>query len=349
MAPVRRATTFPAIVAAAGIVLGLLFGIAAGALSAPRLPPMGETSLVLSALRALSDQPAVSGEFRTHLDLGIPALPDSEGLGSALDLLAGDREFRLWRSDDGVRIAEMLPGAERAVIVNRTDAWTWDSESFTATHVKLDGAAALPEHVAAGSSLRFLGAVARSFKGTDSSVGEPERVAGRPAYVIVTEPDDPKTLVGRVELALDASTRTPLRAEVYPRGSDTPAISAGFTDIDFGSIDPATYAFEPPAGATVNEKSPARSDALDPWHSVDGRARDEREGDSPGGAVRRFGRGWSTVAAVRVKEVSTGTRSLLPFSGTLFSAALVERGEKTWILTGAVPQGELQAAAAKIP
>ncbi|MBA3431858.1 MAG: hypothetical protein H0U16_10315 [Actinobacteria bacterium] len=357
MSLIDKRVRLPALVVAV-ITLAFLSGLVGGALSAPKLPPVGAGPLAVSAARAATEWRPLSGEFRTHLDLGIPALPDTGGadVGGLAQLLSGDREFRLWRSRDGFRIAEMLPAAERAFIVGRSGAWTWDSEKFEATHVSVDGAAskdkwpvgAVPQD---RRPLQFLGAIARRFQGTDSTVRQPERVAGRPAYVIVTEPDDPKTLVGRVEMAVDSATRTPLAVDVYPRGSGTPAISAGFTDIDFGPIDPSTFDFEPPSGAIVREgghgQGVSRRDA-----DGSGRRRDDAGEGKQGalvGEIRKLGRGWSQILAVRVDELPARTRSLLPFSGTLLSAALVERGDDAWLLTGAVPQDEIRAAATKLP
>src|SRR5207245_10760719 len=64
--------------------------------------------------------------------------------------------------------------------------------------------------------------------------------------------------------------------------------------------------------------------------------------------VRVFGRGWAAILAVRVPSADVLRRatagsgfdplSFLPFSGTLFSMTLVDRGDHAWLTFGAVPK-----------
>src|SRR5439155_18457066 len=97
------------------------------------------------------------------------------------------------------------------------------------------------------------------------SVGGTARVAGRAAYVLVVEPRTSATLVGRIEVSIDAESHLPLRVAVFARGAGAPAISAGFTAVGFGPIPPRTFAFSPPPGATVLPASAALRGAT---HSV---------------------------------------------------------------------------------
>src|SRR3989442_1567925 len=85
------------------------------------------------------------------------------------------------------------------------------------------------------------------------SVGTPVRVAGRDAYTLELTPVSSSTLVGRIEVAVDASTRAPLRVEVFPKGSGRAAIEAGFTRVSFARIDPQMFSFSPPPGASVKQ------------------------------------------------------------------------------------------------
>ena len=72
---------------------------------------------------------------------------------------------------------------------------------------------------------------------------------------------------------------------------------------------------------------------------------------SPSQLPRIFGTGWSTILALPLpssadlskasSEARSILSSLLPFSGTLFSARLVDRGDHQWLLVGAVPQSAL--------
>jgi hypothetical protein len=72
--------------------------------------------------------------------------------------------------------------------------------------------------------------------------------------------------------------------------------------------------------------------------------------------VRVFGFGWATVTAYRVPPLAElqnasgfDIGALLPFNGTLFSARLVDRGDHSWLLVGAVPQSSLERVAPRLP
>ncbi|HEU4488750.1 MAG TPA: hypothetical protein VFS38_05640 [Actinomycetota bacterium] len=408
------------------VMAGALSGLAGEALSAPNLPRLEPPALLISVSRALADPPPVSGDFHTHLDLGLPALPEMEGAGGLSDLPAGDRELRIWLSDNGARISELRDTSERAFISDGSQAWTWDSERMTARHYRVPGgrqersqspqlaprdrrllrnwALDLPTHDIFSAAWDLLA----EFKGTEVTVTEPQTVAGRDAYVLVMAPDDPGTLVGRFELAVDAEMRVPLRIEVYPRRATAPAISAGFSDVSFDPIDPDMFAFEAPPGVRVEEvKPPARPEGAwkpgssasqkrgqggmhrghgmeleradarkwlekhpasslsagriesllrkkwnEHWLAGHPEARGRSLGDKwlgNGPPVRRFGSGWTAVTAVLTEDPPAALQSLLPFEGTLFSAMLVESGDESWIVTGAVDLETLGAVALKLP
>src|SRR5437762_2717352 len=82
------------------------------------------------------------------------------------------------------------------------------------------------------------------------------RVAGRDADLLVVRPRTAQTLVGRIDIAVDAEHRLPLSVTVTPRSSGRAALYVRYTSVDFGPIDPAVYHFTPPAGARVQTPSP---------------------------------------------------------------------------------------------
>lgn len=390
------------------VTFALVAGVVGRAASEPKLPRVGPKALVVTTLRALGDPPPISGKLHTHVDLGLPPLPDEARLEGVLGLLMGDRDFRIWSSEDGARIAEMLEGAERAIIAGRSEVWLWDSERFEAAHIELPTGVHDPGNRGSGNHdsnegthrrmsapQRYSGIdpaeVVRHLLGeledTDVSVDSIRNVAGRDAYVIEIRPLTRKTLVGRIEVAIDAAERIPLSYAVYAKGATDPAISVGFTEVGFDAIDSATFSFEPPAGAKVVEKGSegrrpgglglggprmeGRADAKREWldhRQGAGRAALKgplRPRGRPG--VRSFGSGWATVFAVRIDgsaegrrgsvsggrpgviELPAETRRLLPFEGDLLSAALLERPGGSWIAFGAVPLGALEAVAPQLP
>jgi len=243
----------------------------------------------------------MSGDFHTHLDLGLPALPELEGAESGLSTLAaGDRELRIWLSDDGTRVAELSATSERAFISDGTQAWTWDSEKMAARHYRaplwMDKQNRYPELSPQDERLLrtwlmglptydIVSAVRdllAEFEGTEITVTEPQTVAGRDAYILVVTPGDPGTLIGRFELAIDAEMKVPLRIEVYPHRATAPAISAGFSDVSFEAIDPSMFGFEAPPGVRVEEVEP-------PAPPTAGSGSGESKSSKGAGLARRHG------------------------------------------------------------
>jgi hypothetical protein len=70
-----------------------------------------------------------------------------------------------------------------------------------------------------------------------------------------------------------------------------------------------------------------------------------------------FGKDWAEVVAVRLPATSLlaqgnqrdSLAQLLPFSGTLFSVRLVDRGDHSWLVGGFVPQSALVKVQAELP
>ena len=92
-------------------------------------------------------------------------------------------------------------------------------------------------------------------------------VAGQPAYQLVLAPKSAGSLIGRVNIAIDAARNVPLRVQVFARGAKTPAFQVGYTSIAFVRPAAANFSFTPPKGATVKVVSPpaeARGPALGP-------------------------------------------------------------------------------------
>jgi hypothetical protein len=183
---------------------------------------------------------------------------------------------------------------------------------------------------------------------TAVTVSGTDRVAGLDAYVLTLTPRTTATLVGRIAIAIDASTRRPLRVEVFARGASSPAVSVGFRSVSFDPIDPATYRFTPPSGATVRSL-PSFMGGHDDAPTGAPSAREAGE------YVKVFSTGWSTVVAYRLPGSSDLGSSeavlgrFLPFSGPLFSLAMADRGDHTWLLVGAVPPSRLTAVQGSLP
>ena len=349
----RRTRNRLMVAALAGAVL-MVVGVVAlegPASSSPKLPPVAPDRLIASVLQAAERHPPLSGRVAAHVDLGLPQLPDEganavTGPASLVATLTGDHVLRLWRSDEGARISELLPFSERSITVSKTDAWAWDSSTFTAYHLGPfpAGTSELPAKEDPASLVDPLELARKSLDAiaptTVVSVGQTARVAGRSVYTLVLEPRTSATLVGRIQVSVDAVERVPLRVAVFARGARKPALSVGFTSVSFDPVSPALFRFVPPPGATIVRVPRAGLEA----------GQGEEYQGLPGGIrdIRTFGAGWSSVAAVRIEALPTGQgsgglASFLPYSGPLFSIRLVQREGHEWLVYGAVPQSALAA------
>lgn len=335
--------------AIASIVLALVLVASAGlavsrAETVPKLPSIAPERLIADSLVAIASETPVSGTITTHLDLGLPQLPASLGSSAgAASILLADQTFKVWRSPDGTRVAQILPFAERDLIATRTDVWAWDSDAFTAWHAAVPPSAQPPAPPSVGDLEAIVGRVLAGAPPFASvSLAEPERVAGRDAYVLSLEPTDPTTLVGSIRVAIDADTSLPLRLQVIPKGSVDPAIEAGFTSVDFGPIDPSLFTFTPPDGASVKELGAAVGGPSDCGG-------DRGSVEMPD--VRMFGDGFGLILAIRVRagDVPQDVRAMLPHTGPLGSVDLIERHDGAWLVAGAVGAGALRAVEPELP
>jgi hypothetical protein len=163
---------------------------------------------------------------------------------------------------------------------------------------------------------------------TAVSSGPPAVVAGRGVHILVLRPRTRHSLIGRVEVSLDAARHLPLGVSVYSRGADSPSLTVAFESVSFEAIPDEIFDFRPPAGS---------------------RATSGAGGGEPGGqdgllqGWRLLGSGWSSAAALRLEgEASPIPPELLPFDGNLITAEIVTVGRARWLVTGPVPLGRLQ-------
>ena len=368
--PSRRVVLVAALVGV--LLVAIAASVAARPASAPPLAPISAERLIAATLRALAHDPPVSGRLAAHLDLGIPAIPHegpaavASGPAGILASLTGNHRLRVWSSADGFRLADLLQASERAIFISRTDAWAWDFDSFTAYHLgSFPPGARGDGHRGDGTGLDLVDPMAIARKtlaavtpSTRVSVAGTTRVAGRDAYILALEPRTAATLVGRIEVAVDAERRLPLRVAVIPRNRSGAAISVAFTSVSFAAIDPSVFRFTPPPGAKVMDASrQLGSEGAGKGQGIRGSAREYGPRAYGETAPLFFGHDWTTVVAVRAPSLamlrSAGggfdPTSLLPLSGPLLSIRLVDRGDHTWLVYGLVPQSSLVAAARDLP
>ncbi|MDJ0348218.1 sigma-E factor regulatory protein RseB domain-containing protein [Cryobacterium sp. PH29-G1] len=363
------------------VVVGAIIAVPLQAGAAVDLPDKTPEQVLL--LVNDSTVSTFSGTIAQSSDLGLPSLdlgagmtgaaptdgstaapgPESAAvLTTALELLSGSHEFRVYVSDPSTsRIQVMDHLAERDLVRNGSDVWLYDSSSNAATHLsvpaQLSATAAakfaelesqLPTDLSTPAQLaeRFLGDLDPS---TTVSVGTDTRVAGRGVYQLVLTPKATDTLVASVSIAVDAETGLPLQVTVLAQGQAAPALQVGFTAIDFAQPAADLFNFVPPATATVTEQAlPAMPDAA---------SRDHAEATAPaaGDLPTVTGTGWSSIVEIpaaavpaelsgnpmleQLTQAVDGGRAL---TTSLLSVFLAQDGR---VFAGAVPLPVLQAAA----
>lgn len=327
----------------------------------PALPARSPAQLLADV--AASRVNALSGTVVSTARLGLPELPaqTSSGTTSPLALISGSHTLEVWL--DGPqrqRVALIGKIAEYDVIRNNRDVWTYTSESKKVVHAVLpakdaaSGSAAgepgdprtyTTPGAAADAALKAVGPT------TAVTVDRTARVAGRPAYQLVLTPRDTRSLVASVRIALDSATKTPLRVQVWGgRDRVKPALEVGFTDVRFRKPAASVFAFNPPAGASV-QQLPLRSAP----HGMESAKRP----DSAEPQV--IGTGWTSVVVLRTgsgaadRSSASGANAALlnrlttPVAGgrvlktALVSVLLTDDGR---MLVGAVTPERLQQVAA---
>ncbi|HEX6445396.1 MAG TPA: hypothetical protein VF053_09935 [Streptosporangiales bacterium] len=318
------------------------------------LPKISAQSLLSHALASRVD--TFSGDISTTSDLGIPALPEQARSSDLSQLITGTGTLRVAKSGaDKQRLAVLGSTTERDIVRNGRDVWVYDSGARKAEHRVLPAGQAsrqpaeqqvTPDQVAK----RVLGTVG---KDTTISVGRAGSVAGRSAYQLVLKPKSAQSLIGSVQVPIDAKTWMPLGIEVLPRNSAKPAVQAMFTSLSYARPAASTFDFTPPAGTKVVQQKVEKGKAVHP-----GKKRALHKGLASGQPFS-----WTRV--VKVGDVSgakgqagaylrqlkaAGTR----VSGTFGSGTLIRSRLVTVLVlddgrayAGAVTPKAVEAAAAK--
>ncbi|WP_238335029.1 LolA family protein [Kribbella amoyensis] len=340
--------------------------------ASPDLPELTAQDLLTRVQTAKVD--GLSGTVRSAADLGLPALPgveDGHGdRGGVPDLLSGEHTARVaFAQPDKARVSVLDDMAERVLTTDGKTAWAYDSSQREARKYVLPARPAKPE-VAPEREAYDPQAVAKKFlaaidPSTKVEVTGTEKVAGRDAYKLRLVPRTDKTTVGSVELAIDSKNWVPLEVTVKPRTGDDPALRVGFTSVSFDVPSAGTFAFTPPKGVKVTEKTvPAPREHKATPKSVTPKpgtpkATPPARGDRPD----VVGQGWESVAVLHDAKITPGNGpvdQLLANARTvqgswgsgkiltskMVSALITDDGR---ILVGLVTPDTLVAAAPKAP
>jgi outer membrane lipoprotein-sorting protein len=253
----RWAVPVGAVAIAGAVTAGVLISAAASA--SPELPAKTPAQLLAALASRTGPPPPLTGTVVESAALGIPQLPELGNQNSAVSLLAGSHTIKVWyASPTHLRLSMPVTMDETDVIRNGRQVWLWQSNKDSVTKLTLPAKPAksaqatpapsdvpLTPQQAASQVLKAVG------PSTRVSVQRTATVAGQPAYQLVLSPKSSASLIGRVNIAIDASNNVPLRVQVFARGASSPAFQVGYTAISFVRPAAANFAFRPPAGAKV--------------------------------------------------------------------------------------------------
>src|SRR5512142_1598858 len=247
-------------------VLVVTGGILAGSLissaqAAPGLPTRTPAQLLAEVADATT--PPLTGTVVETASFGLPQLPATGNPASLSSLITGSHTIRVWyASAQHFRLAVPQSLSESDVIRDGRTAWLWQSTLNKVTKFTLPAHA--PAKAVPGQPLtpqqaarQVLAAVGPT---TTVSVDSNVTVAGQAAYALVLAPKDARSLVGQVQIDIDARNGVPLRLQVFARGASSPAFQVGYTAIQFVTPAAADLSFTPPAGATVTQENLGQGD-----------------------------------------------------------------------------------------
>ena len=337
--------------------------------ASPKLPGISAQDLLAKVQTAKVD--GLSGTVHSATDLGLPALPGVQGGNQVLDLVTGEHTARVaFATPDKARVSVLDNMAERVWTTDGKSAWAYDSSKREAVKLTVPAHAAKPDKAAPQSydpqavAKQFLDAIDPT---TKVEVSGTEKVAGRDAYKLRLVPKTDKTTVGSVTLAVDSKTWVPLEVTVMPRTGNDPAVELGFSSVSFDVPAASSFAFTPPKGVKVTEKTPAAREIprqVKPPKAIGPKGeKPVKPGTPKSGEPTVIGKGWESVAMVRGLKGTTGNGALdqllanaptvqgtwgkgKVLTSKMVSALITDDGR---VFVGLVTPDTLQAAAAKAP
>ncbi len=339
-------TRFPATrwlvpAAAVAVLLGgttlIRTAVNSAATTSPDSLPQQTTAQLISDV-ASADVHSLSGTIVQTSNLGIPDLPGLDvgggGSSSLVSLLSGTHTLRIWvNSADQQRLSLLSQLGETDVIHNGQDLWIWSSKDNSASHRTLSKelgsgsskkSAPLDTTTTGADTPQAMADLALKMisPSTTVSMDANDVVAGRPAYELVLQPKDTRSLISKVRIAIDGTEHLPLRVQVLARNVATPAVDVAFTDVNFAQPDAAEFTFNPPAGASVTNETGTSTAAgcVATRKIIPGTQGSQGAVVTPGtqnlptagATTKTVGSGWTTVLVAAMPDVSHSTPAPSP-------------------------------------
>jgi outer membrane lipoprotein-sorting protein len=271
--------------------------------ASPDLPARTPAQL-LASLSTDAKVPPLTGTVVENASLGLPQLPTTDTNPTSLtSLLTGNHTVRVYYQDSShFRLAIPEPSSETDIIADGSKGWLWESSSNSVTEFVPPagkGQATPPMNKVSATPLtpqqaanQVLGAVGKT---TLVSVQANVMVAAEPAYQLVLAPKDPRSLVGKVVIAVDGKYGIPLRVQLYAKGASSPAFQVGYTALQFVTPASSNFSFTPPHGASVDVVNLGKDQ---------GKSAASSKQETSGFGT--YGNSWLTVAALPQSDLMQG-------------------------------------------
>jgi outer membrane lipoprotein-sorting protein len=253
-------------------IVGLIAAIAAGtaiAVAATTSTPVPKAEPLADALHgALAASPVKGISARISFTNGL--ISSDDFIGGASDPILQGATGRLWLGDHQLRLELQGGNGDAQVIVNGRSFMISDPASSTVYEGTLP--ADMSDSAGQQSSsdqgvpsiAQIQSQITRLMKRvtlSGTSTSDPGDVAGRPTYSVKISPKHSGGELGKLQLAWDAVTGTPLDIAVYSSTSSTPVLELKATDISYGAVSPSVFSFQPPLGYKVVTVSGAQQSA----------------------------------------------------------------------------------------
>jgi hypothetical protein len=189
-----------------------------------------------------------SGLVQSQGNLGLPDLPHTGPTGDLLGGIVRIREW--WAGPERWRVDQLSDAGELDTYPTPDGSLQWNSLGSQLT--RIFGATRVHEPTALDLTPPSLGRrLADAAAGSTLTRIGSARIAGQDAVGIRVSPLPGTTTLGHIDLWATAAG-LPVRIQVYPTGSDTPAVTTTFLSLSLGAPSRSVTSFRPPPGAAFN-------------------------------------------------------------------------------------------------
>jgi len=198
-----------------------------------------------------------------------PSDQGDAGLAEMFALLSGTHEARVYADGPDKQRFQIMEGTEEEDhVLNGTSYWRYSSADNTAVHTTLRRPPSevkdeMKTHWYGGSSGEVPTPdqlaeklVNEADPSTTFAVEEGQTVAGRDVYTLrLTPKPEERTLVDNITIDVDAEMGVPLAVTIQAVDQEGPALGLEYSSFTAEAPDAALFDFQPPAGATVKERT----------------------------------------------------------------------------------------------